>query len=155
MLYACKLGPIRTMQGSFVAFFGFTEAGIVSPVIGKIADKEGLAGLLQHVYGERDLCCESNLAKAGRRLGFKSAPIPEWVASARAGLAFGLSLGDLGGEAGIPAVVDGFILAASVGVRVGLNVRAAGRGSAAGENVVRLTRRSRPARANSAALCHQ
>lgn len=112
MLYACKLGPIRTMQGSFVAFFGFTEAGIVPPVIGKIADQEGLAGLLQHVHGERDLCCESNLAKAGRRLGFKSAPIPEWVASARAGLAFGLSLGDLGGEAGIPAVVDGFILAA-------------------------------------------
>ena len=112
MLYVCKLGPIRTMEGSSVAFFGFTEAGIVPPVIGKLADKEGLTGLLQYVHGESELCCEPNLAKAGQRLGFKSAPVPQWVAPARAGLAFGLSLGALGEDRGIPAVVDGFILAA-------------------------------------------
>ncbi len=44
MLYAVKLGPIDTGEGSTSAYVGFTEAGALPPVLAS-SDKEGLGAM--------------------------------------------------------------------------------------------------------------
>jgi hypothetical protein len=89
VLYAFKLGPVPTTEGRFNVHVGVTEAGVVPAVFGK-SDAEALAELKTCVYGE-ELFCERRLIKAGKPLGFKSAPMPEFALEPRAMLALSLA----------------------------------------------------------------
>jgi hypothetical protein len=89
VLYAFKLGPVTTTEGKYNVHVGVTEVGVVPAVFGK-SDAEALAELKACVYGE-ELRCERRLIKAGKPLGFKSAPIPEFALEPRAMLALSLA----------------------------------------------------------------
>jgi hypothetical protein len=89
VLYVFKLGPVPTTEGKFNVHVGVTEAGVVPAVFGK-PDGEALAELKSCVYGE-PLFCEKRLVKAGRPLGFKAAPMPEFALQPRAMLALSLA----------------------------------------------------------------
>jgi len=89
VLYVFKLGPVSTTEGRFNVHVGVTEQGVVPAVFGK-SDSEALAELKSCVYGE-ELRCERRLARVGRALGFKSAPMPEFALQPRAMLALSLA----------------------------------------------------------------
>ncbi len=89
VLYAFKLGPVPTTEGRFNVLVGVTEAGVVPAVFGK-TDGEALAELKSCVYGE-ELFCEKRLVRAGRPLGFKAAPMPDFALQPRAMLALSLA----------------------------------------------------------------
>ncbi len=89
MLYAIKLGPMETEDGPVSAYVGFTETGALRPVLA-LKDSDGLAQLAAQVQGH-ELRCERPLLRAGKPLGFATAPLPEWARFGRATLAFGLS----------------------------------------------------------------
>ncbi len=93
MLYAIKLGPIETRDdGDAFAYIGFADDVALPPEMAK-RDAEGLRLLAERHGRGRDLQCEPRLAKAGKKLGFVSRPMPEWVREGRGFLAFGLGLG--------------------------------------------------------------
>jgi hypothetical protein len=89
VLYVFKLGPVPTTEGRFNVHVGVTEAGVVPAVFGK-SDEEAMAELKSCVYGE-ELRCERRLHRAGKALGFKSGPMPEFALEPRAMLALSLA----------------------------------------------------------------
>lgn len=90
-LYAFKLGPIPTLEGSFTAYVGLTPDEMFPPIFTTRA-AEAMHALAGIGMG-RPLLCEPALARAGKAFGFQPAPAPDWVVAPRAVLAFGLSLG--------------------------------------------------------------
>ncbi len=92
MLYAFKLGPVRTGDGEMTGFFGLTPERALEPRFGSATTalrafaKEGAT---------KDLRCDPSLERAGKPLGFVVGPPPEWAASTRAILAMGLALGEM------------------------------------------------------------
>ena len=89
VLYVFKLGPVATTEGRFSVHVGATEQGVVPAVFGK-SDAEALAELKTYVYGE-ELRCEKRLARVGKPLGYKAAPMPEFALQPRAMLALSLA----------------------------------------------------------------
>ena len=94
MLYALKLGPIETGEGDCFAYLGLTEEMAMPPEMAK-RDVDGLRRLLKQGKGH-ELRCEPRLAKAGKKFGFSSSPMPDWVREGRGFLSYGISLGPYG-----------------------------------------------------------
>ncbi len=95
MLYATKLGPVTTGEGSTYVYVGFTsDARLLPPVMAE-DDAIGLRRLAMAASRE-DLRCDPDLADAGRPLGYEPMPRPDDVIAGRAGLALTLSMGKLG-----------------------------------------------------------
>ena len=113
-LYAFKLGPIPTGEGSFSVFLGLTPEQAFPPIF-TTRTAEAMAALAAHGAG-RPLVCDPALAKAGKALGFEAGPPPEWAVVGRAALAFGLSLGNAGAALQHGPVVE-FLHAAAAFVR--------------------------------------
>jgi hypothetical protein len=91
MLYAFKLGPIDTGEGSTTAFIALTPEEALPPIMGGRAS-DALRAFAEQAEGH-DLRCEPSLARAAQSTGFVSGKVPDWALEARASLAFGLGLG--------------------------------------------------------------
>jgi len=95
MLYAIKIGPLETGEGSVNAYLGIREDGsLVRPVMGR-RDKAALRALAASADPGERLLCERRLLRAGGSAGFEAAPMPAWVPIPRAALAVALALGPL------------------------------------------------------------
>lgn len=93
-LFAVKLGPVETGEGSASIYIGFMDEGALPPVTAT-DDSVGLAKLAAQVQAGA-LECERALGLAGRPAGFKPADTPEALLVPRATLAFMLAIGPLG-----------------------------------------------------------
>ena len=96
MLYAFKLGPVETREGFFTTYVGVTPDKMLPPIFAARAT-DALRSLAERAEG-RELGCEPSLARIGKAIGFEPMKAPEWVAIPRAMLAFGLALGNGGGQ---------------------------------------------------------
>ncbi len=95
MLYAVKLGPIETQQdGLFFLYVGFTEEIALPPAMAT-QDADGLRQLRDQNPGQ-ELRCEPRLGRAGKKLGFVSAPMPHWALLGRGFISLGIGLGPYG-----------------------------------------------------------
>jgi hypothetical protein len=88
VLYAFRLGPFNSEEGTLHAFVGITEVGMV-PAVWERDIEKGLRGLKAHVWGE-ELVCEPGLSRVGKGLGFRGMRAPAWVLEPRAQLAASL-----------------------------------------------------------------
>jgi hypothetical protein len=97
MLYAIRLGPMEDDEGEATFWYiGFTKVPAFRSLLAT-RDEDGLSQLAK-LYGKgQRLQCEPALAKAGKRLGFVSQPMPELIRKARGIIAFGRGLGPYGG----------------------------------------------------------
>ncbi len=97
MIYAVKLGPIQIEKdGDYFAYIGFADELAMPPILAQ-RDAEGLRQLAERSPGQ-ELCCEASLAKAGKKLGFASGVLPEWVLEGRGYMALGMGLGPYGSQ---------------------------------------------------------
>jgi len=63
------------------------------PPVAADDDGDGLRKVAALVPGEADLRCDKSLAKAGKKLGFVPAKLPEWAVPGVIGLMLGLAVG--------------------------------------------------------------
>src|SRR5688500_8508024 len=99
MLYALKLGPIETEEGRCYASLGVRDDGWVTASAISRRDPDGLGEVAATAGQGEPLRCEQRLARAGARLGFTAAEMPEWVLQPRAALAAMMALGRRAPEA--------------------------------------------------------
>lgn len=92
MLYAFKLGPVRTGEGEMTAFFGLTPERALEARFGSATT--ALKAFAKE-SGSKELRCDPSLERVGKPLGFVVDAPPEWAAGPRAILAFGLALGEM------------------------------------------------------------
>lgn len=95
MLYAIKLGPLETGEGSCHAYVGIRDDGFLARPVIERRDKEAMRALAADSDPGEKLLCEKRLARAGGAFGFETAPMPSWVSMPRATLAIALALGPL------------------------------------------------------------
>ena len=97
MLYAIRLGPMEDDDGNPTFWYlGFTKLPAFHSLLAT-RDEDGLRRLAK-LYGKgQRLQCEPALAKAGKKLGFVSQPMPELIRLARGFIAYGRGLGPYGG----------------------------------------------------------
>jgi hypothetical protein len=97
MLYAIRLGPMEDDRGAMKFWYiGFADMPAFRSVLAK-RDEDGLRRLVAILGKGQELQCEPALAKAGKKLGFVSQPMPELVKQARGFIAYGRGLGSYGG----------------------------------------------------------
>ncbi len=105
MLYAFKLGPIRTGEGDMTGFFGVTPERALEPHFGKATAAQ--KSFAKQASGP--LMCEEALAPTGRAFGYAAVDAPKWAAVPRAILSFGLALGTVAPAHG--SAIDSFLTA--------------------------------------------
>src|SRR2546427_602675 len=115
---ALRGGPMEPGGGRATASLGFDdEAGLLRPPVVERDDEAGLGQLLAGAPPGSALRCEPRLVKAGGRLGFEPAPLPEDVIAIRATLALRFSLGTSSKDIGNPDVLFELAGAAAAFVR--------------------------------------
>src|SRR5262245_18181179 len=95
MLYAIKLGPLETGEGSCHAYVGTRDDRFLARPVIEWRDKEALHALAADSDPGEKLLCEKRLARAGNQFGFETAPRPAWASMPRAALAVALALGPM------------------------------------------------------------
>jgi hypothetical protein len=92
MIQVFCLGPIEVERGpSAVAGFAFTKDRMEEPVFA--ASEEECLARMRDQYRGAVMYCEPSLGKLGRRLGYEPRALDDHLLTARAGLAFNLSMG--------------------------------------------------------------
>lgn len=91
MLYASKIGPVESAEGTFDVYLAVTEEGILEPVLGA-PPGEAMEALARRGQGH-ELKCAPELALAGRKAGFDAGEAPEHVRAAVAACATFFAVG--------------------------------------------------------------
>jgi hypothetical protein len=96
VLYATRLGPMEDDEGEATFWYlGFTKPPEFRSLLAT-QDEDGLRRLAK-LCGKGQLQCEPALAAAGKKLGFVSRPMPEFIRQARGFAAYFRGLGPYGG----------------------------------------------------------
>jgi hypothetical protein len=105
MLFAVRIGPIETDDGSLRVFLGGRDGDLVTAPQFAKNDAVGLRALKTKAK-TGPFFCEPALALAGRAAGFEIADPPPWLQRIRAGLAVALALGPDFGSVPPPVVLE-------------------------------------------------